>query len=308
MTLPPTETVRAELGDLDCRTTGAILGAMLDQEVRAQAALRDAAPALAALIDAVFEKLASGGRLFYAGAGTSGRLAVLDAVECGPTFSLPPGIIVPIVAGGDSAIAGAVEGAEDDVAAPAAILASHDIGPNDALVGIAASGGTRFTRAAIEAAKSRGALAGCIVNSPGPIADEADIAVIVETGAEILAGSTRLSAGTTQKIALNALSTIVMIRLGKTFGPYMVDLKPTNAKLRARAIRIVAAIAHCDPQTAEAALRDAGFEAKTAIIMLRRGLDAQSARARLSDAKNRLRAALDPASPTQNATAPPRGF
>ena len=293
MIVPPTETVRADLGDLDCRNSETIVATLLDQEARAQAALRDSAPALTRLIDAVFEKLEAGGRLFYAGAGTSGRLAVLDAVECGPTFSLPPGIIVPIIAGGDAAITGTVEGAEDDISAPPAILTAHEIGRKDVLVGIAASGGTRFTLAAIHAARERGALTGCIVNSPGPIADEADIAVIIATGAEVIAGSTRLSAGTTQKIALNALSTTVMIRLGKTFGPYMVDLKPTNAKLRARATRIVAAIATCDHQTAETALNDAHFEAKTAIVMIRLGLDAPAARALLSKANGRLRAALD---------------
>lgn len=294
MALPPTESVRADLGDLDCRPTGAILDELLDQEARAQAALRTATPALARLIDAVAGKLGGGGRLFYAGAGTSGRLAVLDAVECGPTFSLPPGIIVPVIAGGSAAIAGAVEGAEDDIEAPAIILAEHGIGPGDALVGVAASGATPFTLAAIRAAKARGALTGCIVNSPGPIAEASDIAVIVATGAEVLAGSTRLSAGTAQKIALNALSTAAMIRLGKVFGPRMVDLRPTNAKLRGRAARIVSAIAGCDAATAETALHDAGFEVKTAIVMLRLGLGPAEARARLDTAHGRLREALAP--------------
>ena len=291
-TLPLTETTRAGLDDLDCRSTETIVDLLLDQEFRAQAALRDAAPALARLTDAIFGKLDAGGRLFYAGAGTSGRLGVLDAAECGPTFSLPPGIVVPIIAGGAAAIAGAVEGAEDDADAPATLLAAHEIGRKDALVGIAASGGTRFTLAAIHAAKSRGALTGCIVNGQGPIAEAADIAVVIATGPEILAGSTRLSAGTAQKIALNTLSTTLMIRLGKSFGPYMVDLRPTNAKLRDRAARIVAAIADCSPETAETALRACDFEAKTAIIMLRLGLDAPAARSRLSDARGRLRAAF----------------
>ncbi|SIQ65907.1 MULTISPECIES: N-acetylglucosamine-6-phosphate deacetylase [Acidiphilium] len=291
-TLPLTEAVRTDLDDLDMRTSEAIIATLLAQEVVAQAALRRAAPALARLADAVAARLAAGGRLFYAGAGTSGRLAVLDAVECGPTFSLPPGVIIPLIAGGAAAVSGAVEGAEDDAAAVAGLLADHAIGPGDALVGIAASGATPFTLAAIEAAGRAGALTGSITNSAGPIAAAAGIAVVIATGAEVIAGSTRLSAGTTQKIALNCLSSTVMIRLGKVFGPYMVDLKPSNAKLRLRAARIVAAIAPCERAAAERALADCGHEVSIAIIALRFGLGADAARAHLARCGFRLRAAL----------------
>ncbi|MGC9269306.1 N-acetylglucosamine-6-phosphate deacetylase [Acidiphilium sp.] len=292
--LPATETARADLGDLDLRSSAAIISALLAQEVRAQAALRDITPALADLADAIAARLEAGGRLFYAGAGTSGRLAVLDAVECGPTFSLPAGILIPLIAGGAAAVAGAVEGAEDDGEAVVPLLAAHGIGPGDALIGIAASGATPFTLAAIEHANRAGALTGCLVNSFGPIAERALMPIVIDTGPEVIAGSTRLSAGTTQKIALNCLSSTVMIRLGKIFGPYMVDLKPTNAKLRARAVRIVAAIAGCDGAAARAALDDCDGEVKTAIVALLMAVPAREARTHLARSAGRLRAALTP--------------
>jgi N-acetylglucosamine-6-phosphate deacetylase len=291
--LPTTEATRADLADLDVRSSESIVHTLLAQEARAQAALRDAAPALAQLADAVAVKLDAGGRLFYAGAGTSGRLAVLDAVECGPTFSLPEGIIIPLIAGGMAAVTGAVEGAEDDAGTIVGLLKDYAIGPGDALVGIAASGSTPFTLAAIRYANAMGALTGSITNSMGPVAGAAQMPIVIGSGAEVIAGSTRLSAGTTQKIALNCLSTTIMIRLGKTFGPYMIDLKPTNAKLRGRAVRIVMAIADCAQGVAQAALDDCNFEVKTAIVAVRLNLDARAARLRLMGSDGRLRAALE---------------
>ncbi|MDX5930599.1 N-acetylglucosamine-6-phosphate deacetylase [Acidiphilium acidophilum] len=290
--LPATETLNPSATDLDEQPSEAIIALLFAQEAHAQHALRRIAPALATLADAVALKLREGGRLFYAGAGTSGRLAVLDAVECGPTFSLPPGIIIPLIAGGDAAIAGAVEGAEDDTEAASRLLAHHGIGPGDALIGIAASGSTPFTRAALSHAKAAGALTGCIVNSAGIMTDEVDHSIVIASGAEVLAGSTRLSAGTTQKIALNALSTTIMIRLGKSFGPYMVDLRATNLKLRDRATRIVAAIAGCDAATARALLERCDFEVKTALVMHRHDLDPTAARAHLAGHRSHLRHAL----------------
>lgn len=292
--LPLTETTNPDAADLDLKDSETIIAALLDQEARAQAALRRTTPQLSALADRIAARLEAGGRLFYAGAGTSGRLAVLDAVECGPTFSLPAGIIIPVIAGGDAAITGAVEGAEDDTQAPIERLTEHAIGPGDALIGIAASGTTPFTLAAIKFARARGALTAGITNSDGPVAREADIAIIIESGPEVLAGSTRLSAGSTQKITLNALSTTIMIRLGKVFGPYMVDLNASNAKLRDRAARIVAAITACDPATAETTLATCDFEVKTAIVMIRLGMNPAAARIRLAGTGGRLRAALDP--------------
>jgi N-acetylmuramic acid 6-phosphate etherase len=248
---------------------------------------------LAALADAVAARMAAGGRLFYAGAGTSGRLALLDAVECGPTFGVPEGVIVPILAGGDAAFLRAVEGAEDSAAAAEAALRAAGLGAGDALVGIAASGATPFTLGAVRYARSAGALTGAIVNNAGgPIAAAAEIAVEICSGAEVIAGSTRLSAGTAQKIALNILSSTVMIRLGKVFGPFMVDMRASNEKLRRRAVRMVAAIAGVDEDEAAAALAAADLRVKTAVVMLRAGVDAAEADARLGAAGGVLRAAL----------------
>jgi N-acetylmuramic acid 6-phosphate etherase/N-acetylglucosamine-6-phosphate deacetylase len=287
-----TERVRADLADLDTRPTGEIVRAFLAQEAAGQAALAGAAGALAALADAVGKKMAAGGRLFYVGAGTSGRLALLDAVECGPTFGVADGVIVPVLAGGDAAFLKAVEGAEDDAAAAAAALAAHGLSARDAVVGIAASGATAFTAAALVYAAGVGALTGAIVNAAGPVAAAADFAVVIETGAEVIAGSTRLSAGTAQKVALNVLSSTVMIRLGKVHGPFMVDVRASNAKLRARAVRMVAAIAGVDEDAAAAALGMAGMEVKVAVVMLRRGVAADAARGVLAAVGGRLRAAL----------------
>ena len=291
--LPTTETIHPDLDDLDGADSTTIIGKLLDQEQKAAGSLRRAIPSLARLADAVAERIEAGGRLFYAGAGTSGRLAVLDAVECGPTFSLPAGVIIPLIAGGAVAVTGAVEGAEDDMDAAAALLDAHKAGPADVLIGIAASGRTPFTLGAIRAAATRGLLTGAIVNADGPLAAAADIAVVIATGAEVLAGSTRLSAGTSQKVALNALSTTVMMRLGKTFGPYMIDLRATNAKLRARAIRIVRAIADASEAEAKDALETSGYQVKTAIVMLMLRIGTTEARTRLAGTGGRLRAALE---------------
>jgi N-acetylmuramic acid 6-phosphate etherase/N-acetylglucosamine-6-phosphate deacetylase len=293
VTVRGTETAREDLADLDIRPTAAIVAAFLRQEHAAQDALGAASGALAALADAVAARMAAGGRLFYAGAGTSGRLALLDAVECGPTFGVPEGVIVPILAGGDAAFLRAVEGAEDSAAAAEAALRAAGLGAGDALVGIAASGATPFTLGAVRYARSAGALTGAIVNNAGgPIAAAAEIAVEICSGAEVIAGSTRLSAGTAQKIALNILSSTVMIRLGKVFGPFMVDMRASNEKLRRRAVRMVAAIAGVDEDEAAAALAAADLRVKTAVVMLRAGVDAAEADARLGAAGGVLRAAL----------------
>ncbi|OYV59857.1 MAG: N-acetylglucosamine-6-phosphate deacetylase, partial [Acidocella sp. 21-58-7] len=239
-----TETVRTDLVGLEGRPALQIVETFLAQERAAQTALAFAAPKLAELAQAVAAKLAKGGRLFYAGAGTSGRLALLDAVECGPTFGISEGVIIPLLAGGDMAFLRAAEGAEDNREAAIAALNAEAFSAADALIGIAASGATPFTLAAIEHAQALGGLTGAIVNNVNTaIAAAAQIAVEINSGPEIIAGSTRLSAGTTQKIALNILSSTIMIKLGKTYGPYMVDVRASNEKLRRRAARITAAIA-----------------------------------------------------------------
>jgi N-acetylmuramic acid 6-phosphate etherase len=287
-----TEYARPELHDLETRETLAIVNTFLVRERAARLALDAAAPKLAQLADAVAARLQAGGRLFYAGAGTSGRLALLDAVECGPTFGVPDGLIVPVLAGGDSAFLRAVEGAEDDEEAAALALQSHGFSAADALVGIAASGATPFTLAALRYAASVGGFTGAIVNNVAP-GIAADVTVVIASGPEVIAGSTRLSAGTVQKVALNVLSSTVMIRLNKTYGPYMVDVRATNTKLRRRAARIVAAIAAVDEAAAAAALGEAAGEVKTAVVTLRLGISADAARESLAAAGGSLRAVLE---------------
>jgi N-acetylmuramic acid 6-phosphate etherase/N-acetylglucosamine-6-phosphate deacetylase len=288
-----TEYARPDLHDLDQRATLAIVETFLTQEAAAQRALTGAAPQLAALADAVAATLQAGGRLFYAGAGTSGRLALLDAVECGPTFGVDAGTIIALLAGGDAAFLQAVEGAEDNQAAAIDALSAHHFNAKDALVGIAASGATPFTLAAVTHARSLGAFTGAIVNNlNAPIAQAATLAIEINSGAEIIAGSTRLSAGTTQKVALNILSSTVMIRLGKTHGPYMVDLRATNEKLIRRATGITAKLANVPDAQAAAALAAANMHVKTAILILRLGLTAPEASEILQAAGGSLRKAL----------------
>jgi N-acetylmuramic acid 6-phosphate etherase/N-acetylglucosamine-6-phosphate deacetylase len=288
-----TEAAREDCADLDERPSVDIVNALLDQERAAQRALGAAAPALAALADAVAERLRAGGRLFYVGAGTSGRLGLLDAVECGPTFGIPDGVIVPVLAGGEMAFLRAAEGAEDDEDAAITTLVAHNFSAADALVGIAASGTTPFTLAAVRHAAACGALTGAILNTPGaPLAQAAQIAVQIASGAEIIAGSTRLSAGSTQKIALNILSSTVMIRLGKTFGPYMVDVRATNEKLRRRAVRMTAKLANVPEPAALRALEACGMHVKTAVVALRLALAPADAVQRLERAGGSLRRAL----------------
>jgi N-acetylmuramic acid 6-phosphate etherase/N-acetylglucosamine-6-phosphate deacetylase len=271
ITAPPrtTETPRLELMHLESEPTETIVSQFLAQERAAVAALAHCAPAIAKLADAIAHALNNGGRLFYAGAGTSGRLGLLDAVECGPTFGIAAGIIIPLLAGGDQAFLKAVEGAEDDTKTIIETLTSEDFSAKDILIGIAASGATQFTLAAINHANQIGAVSGSITNNPhSPIARAAAIAVEINSGPEIIAGSTRLSAGTTQKIALNILSSTAMIKLGKTRGPYMTDVKATNEKLRERAARITAAIAGVTQDAAATTLATCGWNVKMAIRIL----------------------------------------
>ena len=288
-----TEAAREELANLDELPMLAIVQSFLAQEQAAQRALANAAPALARLAGAVAEKMQAGGRLFYAGAGTSGRLGLLDAVECGPTFGVEDGVIIPLLAGGQNAFIKAAEGAEDDEDAARTALAAHGFGPADALVGIAASGTTPFTLAALHAARAAGGLTGAIVNNQGtPMAAAANITVELLTGAEIIAGSTRLSAGSAQKIALNILSSSVMIKLGKTYGPYMVDMRATNAKLRRRALRMLTAITGANEDKAALALAACNMHVKRAALMLLRNVSAQDAAQKLAAAAGSLRQAL----------------
>ncbi|GGR91759.1 N-acetylmuramic acid 6-phosphate etherase [Deinococcus sedimenti] len=289
-----TESLHAAHPDLDLLSPLDLTTALLDDQWTAVDAARRAAPALSAAAEAALPRLQRGGRLLYAGAGTSGRLGVLDATELTPTFSWPPERAVPLIAGGERAIRQAVEGAEDDHAAGHAVLLAATPGPHDVLIAVAASGTTPWVLGAMSAARTAGALIIGLANNPGtPLLTGADCPVLLDTGPELISGSTRLKAGTAQKIALNTLSSALMVQLGKVYGNLMVDLKATNAKLEMRAVRLVQHGAHCDDHQARAALRDAGGHVKTAIVALRLGVTAADARARLDAADGHARAALD---------------
>ncbi|OBK44393.1 N-acetylmuramic acid 6-phosphate etherase [Mycobacterium sp. 1081908.1] len=280
-----TEAVRPGLDDLDRRPIGEVVALLVAAEGEAHGAVAAAVPRIAAAAEAIVARLERGGRLVYAGAGTPGRLGVLDAAECGPTFGTD--LVRGVIAGGSAALTEAIEGAED--AFDAADLA--DLTAADALVGITASGRTPYVLGALEHARAVGALTVAIVNNPGSEAS-ADVLIELPTGPEVLAGSTRLTAGTAQKVALNALSTSVMIGLGKAYGPRMVDVRATNAKLRRRAVRIVRDAAGVDEESAASALAAAGGHAKTAIVALLAGVDAAEAAARLDRARGRVRDAV----------------
>jgi N-acetylmuramic acid 6-phosphate etherase len=280
-----TEAMRPDLDDLDLRPIGEVVALLVAAEGEAHGAVAAAVPRIAAAAEAIVGRLERGGRLIYAGAGTPGRLGVLDAAECGPTFGTD--LVRGVIAGGSAALTEAIEGAED--AFDTADLA--DLTAADALVGITASGRTPYVLGALEHARAAGALTVAIVNNSGSEAS-ADVVIELLTGPEVLAGSTRLTAGTAQKVVLNALSTSVMIGLGKAYGPRMVDVRTTSAKLRRRAVRIVRDAAGVDEEAAIAALTAAGGHAKTAIVALLGGFDVAEAAVRLDRAHGRVRDAL----------------
>jgi N-acetylmuramic acid 6-phosphate etherase len=288
-----TEAVRPGLADLDQRPVGELVHLLVAAERDAQAALARAEPQIAAAAEAIAARMGQGGRLFYLGAGTPGRLAVLDAAELGPTFSVPPGLVVPLLAGGAAAIVRAIEGAEDDPAAAIADLQAHRPASRDAVVGITASGRTPYVLRGLAHARALGALTVAVVNNPdSAAAARAELAIELLTGPEVIAGSTRLTAGTAQKIVLNTLSTAVMIRLGKTYGAWMVDLDATNAKLRRRALRIVRTVTGAGEDVAARALAEANGQVKVAIVALAAGVGAREAARRLAASAGRVRAAL----------------
>ncbi len=286
-----TEQINPRTEDLDrCDTLG-ILQRLNDEDQRVAPAVRAALPDLARAVEVALDRWRRGGRIVLFGAGTSGRLATLDAAELLPTFGVPPDRYLARIAGGPGAIFRAVEGAEDDFAGGEA--AASDLDRDDVAFGIAASGRTPWVLGAMSAARRRGAATLGLACVPRPeLAQYCDVTVRVETGPEAIAGSTRLKAGTAQKLVLNAFSTALMVRLGKVHGNLMVDLQPTNSKLRRRAIRLVEQIAGVDRATAERALAEAA-DVKTAIVLLRRGVSAVQARALLEQAEGSLRRVLE---------------
>ncbi|MDX2708300.1 N-acetylmuramic acid 6-phosphate etherase [Streptomyces sp. PA03-6a] len=288
-----TEAFRAELAEVDRLPTLDIARLMNAEDGTVPAAVAGQLPVIAAAVDGIAARMARGGRLVYAGAGTAGRLGVLDASECPPTFNTAPGQVSGLIAGGPTAIVDAVEGAEDSGELAAADLDALGIGPDDTVVGVSASGRTPYAVGAVEHARALGALTVGLSCNPGSaLAAAAHHGIEVLTGPEFLTGSTRLKAGTAQKLVLNMLSTITMIRLGKTYGNLMVDVRASNDKLRARSRRIVALATGAPDEEIEAALTAAGGEVKNAVLVVLGGVDAPTAARLLAEADGHLRAAL----------------
>jgi N-acetylmuramic acid 6-phosphate etherase len=290
--LPPTEAVDDATRELDLLSTPDLVGLLVSRQRHAVEAVLAAVPQIVQAVEQIASRLAAGGTLHYVGAGTSGRIGVLDAAEAPPTFGTPASLVRAHIAGGLGALLAAAEGAEDD--AGAAEKLKEEWRRGDALVGISASGGAKFVIAAVERARSAGAYTVALTCArQSPLAGTAEHAIVLETGAEPLAGSTRMLAGTAQKIALNALSTATMVKLGKTYGNLMVDLIATNEKLQRRALRLVREIGMVDATRAGELLSAAGGSVKVAIVMARRGVDAARARAALSASGARLRDVLE---------------
>jgi N-acetylmuramic acid 6-phosphate etherase len=279
--------------NLDRLSTTAILRLMNREDRKIPVLVGREIPAIARAADAVVRSIRKGGRLIYVGAGTSGRLAVLDAAECPPTFGVSPDLVQALIAGGSRAVTGAVEGAEDSVANGARDLRAKKLTRNDVVLGIAASGTTPYVLGALTYARKRHATTVALVaNRRSPMARLAQIVIAPEVGPELVTGSTRLKAGTSQKLVLNMLSTASMVRLGHVYQNLMIDVSLINQKLRDRGLRILAEASGKDLPTAEHALRQSGHNLRTALVMLRLGLDAKGARARLARAKQNLRKAL----------------
>jgi len=291
-----TETINPRTRDIDRVPTLEMIRLIADEDAHVAPAVAAEAENIARAIDAMAERLQRGGRLIYLGAGTSGRLGVLDAAEIPPTFGVPPGRVVALIAGGARAITESVEGAEDDADAGAREIARVNVAAQDAVVGIAASGATPYVIGGMKEAKRRGAfVAGVACNRPSPMEDVADLMIVPLVGPEVIAGSTRLKAGTAQKMVLNMLSTGVMIRLGKTFGNLMVDVQATNAKLCDRARRIVETACHLSSDEADALLARCNGEVKTAIVVALTRVSPEDARRLLREANGSVRVAIQPA-------------
>ncbi|GHA45556.1 N-acetylmuramic acid 6-phosphate etherase [Photobacterium aphoticum] len=268
---------------IDTLPTLAMLQVINNEDKKVAEAVEQTLPAIAQAVDAIAAAFRQGGRLIYTGAGTSGRLGILDASECPPTFGSSPDQVVGLIAGGQQAIFRAVENAEDNREQGARDLEAIDFSGKDVLVGIAASGRTPYVLGAMAYAQSQGATVACISCNPNsPMAQAADIAITPVVGPEVVTGSSRLKAGTAQKLVLNMLTTGAMIRIGKVYGNLMVDVEATNAKLVERQKNIVMAATECSRKEAEAALIACNGHCKTAIVMLLAGVDADAARALLN--------------------------
>lgn len=290
--LPQTELVNPRTAGLDQLSTPDLVHVLADEHRLAVDAVVAAGPQLATAVDEISARLRAGGRLHYVGAGTSGRLGFLDASEMPPTFGTDPSLVCGHIAGGIGALTRAVEGAEDDAEAGAREMRDH-IRPADAVVGVSASGGAPYVLGALAAAREIGAWTLGIANSPAaPLVRAGDLGIVLETGPEPLTGSTRLKAGSAQKILLNTLSTAVMVRLGKVHDNLMVDVVATNIKLRHRAMRLVMQLARTSEEQARDLLQAAGGSVKVAVVMAAKRTDASRARALLQANEGSLRESL----------------
>jgi len=265
-----TEQPNPASADIDALDTTAILRAIQKQDASVPAAVQAEIPNIALAVEAVVKALRRGGRLFYVGAGTSGRLGVLDAAECPPTFGVSPDTVQAVIAGGTRALTRAAEAAEDDAAQGRRDLARRRIGSRDVVIGLTASGRTPYTLGALRYARSKRAATVVVTANPGsPATRAARIAIVPRTGPEVLAGSTRMKAALAQKMVLHMISTAAMIRIGRVYRNYMVGVRPTNRKLVARACSIIAGVTGASRPAAARALRAAGFDVRLAIVMMR---------------------------------------
>jgi len=289
-----TEQQNSKTMDLDTQSTEMIVRIINEEDKGVAYAIEKALPDIARAVDAIVTCLRDGGRLIYIGAGTSGRLGILDAVECIPTYSTPPEMVQAFIAGGEKALLRAVEGAEDRPELAVADLKSIDLTAKDIVVGIAASGRTPYVLGAMEYARSIGVkTVGIACNIPAPLLEAADIGIGVAVGSEVVTGSTRMKAGTAQKMVLNMLSTASMVRLGKVYGNLMVDVQATNAKLVQRACRIIQQITNSSEDQAKTLLQQANQSVKVAIVMHTKQLDFVQAKALLDTHHGYLRPIID---------------
>ncbi|MHB9144350.1 MAG: N-acetylmuramic acid 6-phosphate etherase [Symbiobacteriia bacterium] len=290
----PTEGNNPRTRDLDRLSAIEIVRRINEEDQTIALSVAKTLPQIAQAADLVAEALATGHRLFYTGAGTSGRLGVLDASECPPTFGTDPALVQGIIAGGFDALIRSGEGVEDNRLAGAQDLVARGVAAGDIVVGLAASGRTPYALAALQQARELGARTVAITCNPGSVVGQAaEIAIEVLVGPEVLTGSTRMKAGTAQKLVLNMLSTAAMVRLGKVYGNLMVDLQPSNEKLVERARRIIMTATDCQYERAAAALDQASRHVKTAIVMVKANLDAAAARDLLTQNRGFIRKALE---------------
>jgi N-acetylmuramic acid 6-phosphate etherase len=291
--LTTTEARNPSTYGLDTLTVPDLLRVMNEEDRKVPEAVARVIPEIAAAVEAVANAFRAGGRLIYLGAGTSGRLGVLDAVECPPTFGTDPGMVIGLIAGGPGAFMKAVEGAEDSPELAGQDLEELGVTEKDVVIGIAASGRTPYVIGGLDAARARGAATVSIACNPAAeISGHADVSIEVDNGPEVLTGSTRLKSGTSQKLILNMISTAAMVQIGKVYGNLMVDVRPTNAKLVVRTQRIIRAVTECSEAEAALAYEQAGGSAKTAIVMLLVGCDRDAAERRLAHAEGFVRGAI----------------